>query len=142
MFTVYAIRHDDGREYVGCTAQFMEMRWRGHCAQSRSPHNGPNTLWAAMAADGPDAFVVEVLATFDTHEEADAFERFQIIHRKTRWPNGFNHRKGGGGRPRNTSLGQKQTFRTPNDPRPSMCADGRHRCSPDPATAANPFQEV
>lgn len=67
-FTVYKLTAPSGRAYVGFTGQFLAERWRQHV--TRAGRGARHPLCAAIRKYGASAFVVEVLAEYDTQREA------------------------------------------------------------------------
>ena len=96
MFTVYVITGPDGREYVGCTGQSLDVRFRNHVACPPSQF-GPDSIAAAIRTHGADAFTITAIATGLSYDDAANAEREAIIQRGTRYPAGYNLRVGGAG---------------------------------------------
>ncbi len=98
IWTVYCHMHvASGRRYVGLTKKTMMERWNQHvyCAE-RKAGKGCAHFWAAIRKYGRDAFLHEVLGTFDYVEAANAAEKRWIEELGTRDPGrGFNLAKGG-----------------------------------------------
>jgi predicted GIY-YIG superfamily endonuclease len=90
-FTIYVVTDDEGREYVGCTGQSVDVRFAHHCGNSRYV-GGPHSLGAAIRRKGADRFRVAVLAEGLTFEQACVQEREAIVARGSLFPNGYNLR--------------------------------------------------
>lgn len=92
-FNVYKLTSPDGKVYVGCSKN-LKNRWKGR------RYNG--LLVAAIEKFGWSSFKKEVVATFDTREEAEAREAEEIAaHNATDECFGYNiaTSKGRGGVP-------------------------------------------
>ena len=117
MYTVYLLTDNEGREYVGCTCQPLEIRLRNHEALARK-YIHPQSIGAAIARSGIGAFSVAVLGVFGVFEEAVEAERQAILVRGTMHPRGYNMRKGGCGFGRH----RKRISIQPDQRRPSFPA--------------------
>ena len=90
------------RGYVGITSGTVQARYRKHWSDVNRGSGGH--LHRAMRKYGPDVFVVEVLATAETWDDAAQMEIRLIQEHKTRSPLGYNMTDGGEG-----TLGYRHT---------------------------------
>ena len=91
IFSIYRLTSPSGRTYVGYTGQPVKERVRQHVVKALNGMKHP--LSAAIRKYGFDSFVVEVLSTHETSEEAFAEEIRQIAAH----PKGYNLSPGGDG---------------------------------------------
>ena len=75
-------------EYVGQTRRSVELRFKEHLREN-------TYIGRAMRAHGADMFVVVILKKCDTNEELDRWEKYFILSRGTKSPNGYNCTDGG-----------------------------------------------
>jgi hypothetical protein len=82
--------------YIGISSQALKERIRMHHRQALDQkYSNPQSLQAAIAKDGLDAFKIEVLAEFEDVESMKAAEKQAIIDHDSLAPNGFNLQEGG-----------------------------------------------
>jgi group I intron endonuclease len=73
---VYTVTHiDTGRHYVGFTSREVSRRWAEHTRRARRPRTH---FQRALNKYGAEAFRFEVVATFETPEEAQLAEQALI----------------------------------------------------------------
>lgn len=97
-FSVYMITSEvAGKSYVGITSQKLERRWKAHC---RDAANGRGfLLHAAIRKYGQDQFLIRVLDTASSWDEACQMERMAISKYGTFGERGYNLTAGGDGAP-------------------------------------------
>lgn len=89
MYTIYVVACSvTSMEYVGVTGLRLSRRWTKHLTSARTGVEG--LLYDAIRKYGEDNFTIEVLATFESKEDADDAERTAIIELGTLSPNGYN----------------------------------------------------
>jgi group I intron endonuclease len=81
------------KSYIGITKTSIGQRWMRH--RNTAKRGSPIAMSRAIRKYGASAFVLELIATEDTFEDAAAAERFFIEDHRTLWPNGYNLTTGG-----------------------------------------------
>jgi hypothetical protein len=81
-----------GQKYVGLTKVTLKMRWEQH---RRSAFRRSSPLAIAIAEDGPDGFVLEVIEEDISLQELPDRERYWIAKLDTLAPRGLNKHRGG-----------------------------------------------
>lgn len=95
-YSVYVITcRETGKAYIGTTIESIARRYRGHWSRSRRGSDAP--LHVDMRRVDSCAFVVELIAEYDTYEAMLARERSEIAARHTLIPHGYNQVRGGPG---------------------------------------------
>ncbi len=136
MYTIYSLTDDQGRQYIGCTAQALDARLRNHeTLAARYIH--PDSLGAAIVRKGIGAFSAVVIGTCSTLAEAAEAERREIAARGTMHPHGYNMRRGGAGFGRHT----KRLSRHPVQRCPLPALTAAAPPLPRVGAAATPFGE-
>lgn len=101
---IYCVTNSvNGKRYVGQTIRSLRDRWLRHVADSK---HASVPLGRAICKHGPDAFVIEQIATAVDQRALNAAEADWIVALGTTVPDGYNLRDGGGqfGRPHPTTL--------------------------------------
>ena len=102
-FTVYVITGPRGFEYVGCTGQTIEQRFRNHVTGAHLIAD-PRSLAHAMRLCGPEAFTIRAIAAGLQYEAACYAEQQAIWARKAARGGLYNIRPGGLGLTRSRHL--------------------------------------
>lgn len=93
---VYLITNKiNGKQYVGQTSKTLDARWYDHIKIRLRP--SCSYLHSAIDKYGSDNFIVETLATVQTKEEMNFYERALIKALGTKAPHGYNLTDGGDG---------------------------------------------
>lgn len=95
-WSIYLIRLDDGRGYVGQTSKSLAKRLASH--RNQRSHRPDMPLCVAMAEFDRDRFSIQLLQECSTQAQANAAERDWIDRLGTLVPNGFNATPGVGRR--------------------------------------------
>ena len=91
MIAIYKITNRlNGKPYVGQTRQMIEKRFIQH-SKDKTP------LGNAMRQCGLENFILELIETCETQEQANEREKFWIKVLNCKVPNGYNQNNGGGG---------------------------------------------
>lgn len=78
-FIVYRAENTiNGKQYIGYTSRGLACRRSQHIRKATRKENGAPRLGAAIRKYGEESFTWEVVASFDTADEALAFEVFVI----------------------------------------------------------------
>ena len=90
---VYKItRIRTGQIYIGLTVSALEERWKQHLG-SATRRSAP--IAQAIADDGPEGFVIEIIEEDISREELPDRERHWISHHNSLVPQGLNKHPGG-----------------------------------------------
>ncbi len=85
-----------GKVYIGISSMPLKERIRMHARQAKDgSYKNPNSLQAAIAKDGLDAFRIEVIDEFDDEKDMLIAEDRAIKTHDSLSPRGFNLRDGG-----------------------------------------------
>ena len=93
-YIVYKIEcRANGKVYIGKTCRTMRQRWKAHCSNS----SGCWALRNAIKKHGEKAFVMTLVASGLTNEQACSVEKSKIAEEGCMTPFGYNIRDGGEG---------------------------------------------
>lgn len=95
-FHIYKITNlVNGRAYIGVTTATVKFRWESHIRATRKARGSKQVITRAIMKYGPDAFVVEHIASARNKEDMLATERLLIVQEGTKGPAGYNSTDGG-----------------------------------------------
>ena len=85
----------NGKQYIGVTSSALSRRWRDHLSKAR--RGSRTALHAAIRKYGEDQFVIRVIASVSSKQEAGNLEVQLIKEYSTKVPHGYNITDGGDG---------------------------------------------
>lgn len=96
--TIYVVTNKvNHKQYVGQTTRPVEKRWVDHVSSATTKMRGGCRVFSrAIRRYGPDAFVVETVASCDNQPALDMMEEYFIWDLETLAPYGYNLKTGGG----------------------------------------------
>lgn len=87
-----------GKAYIGLTCDRVDHRWSSHiCRAMKEDGKSKSFFHKAIQTHGRNSFVISVIDTARTIDEASIKERAWILSEKTMVPLGYNSAKGGSG---------------------------------------------
>lgn len=96
MHSIYKITNiKTNKVYVGQTSKSIDARLSAHIKCAKRKVN--RYLYDSMNHHGYDNFIIELIESVETKNEADEREKFWINHLTTLYPMGYNMTSGGGG---------------------------------------------
>lgn len=96
---IYVITNTvNGKQYVGKTVEGLIRRWARHISYAIHGHTNM-LIHRAIRKYGKESFIIEAIATANSHLELVALEKTLINRYKTLVPAGYNLTAGGEGCP-------------------------------------------
>lgn len=96
MYTIYVHIFPNGKRYIGCTSQQLEVRF----GRNGEGYRGATKVWEAIETFGWENIQHEILATTEGRITASGLEAYYIEQYNTTNPEyGYNTKPGGLGRP-------------------------------------------